>query len=288
MLLACLTTPAVGSGTERAFKADTAFGYIHVDPENVQTATQEGEAAYLAARSILALPDVRFGIVDSDYTSHRWGDVSSDGVPIYIWVFRKSSGSKVLPPPAYLLRHEIGHDLFVRYLVPSTKRGQYGGDSPDWLDEMTAVAFEGEAQRAMRRREAVRHAREGKLIPLGRFLTMVHPEMVAEPRGPASSEQPFSVREAVSDETPQFYSMAAAFYDFLVSRTENSAIIAELAGAFRNGEPLDRWLLARTGYEGREEELHLLNADFLAWIASDKRYGGSQGEEGKIGTHFRQ
>ncbi len=244
---------------------------MQVDAESAEAAIEEGEAAQSAARNILALPDARFAIVDADYSAARWGDQSPDGTPIYVWRFRKNSNSRAMPPPPYLLRHEIGHDLFIRYLVPSTRSGQYGGDAPDWLDEMAAVVFEGEALRASRRRAAVRYLRAESLIPLQRFLTMTHPEMEAGSI-PPSSDQHATVFDAVSEETPKFYAMAWAFYDFLVSRTGNVAIIAELAAALRNGENLERWLLARTGHRGNSVEA--LSAEFLAWIASDVRYGG--------------
>lgn len=277
MFLMPLMGSAVDCHAGQGFYKNTIFGYVHVDTESAQAATEEGEAAHLAAKTVLSLPDVRFGIVDADYTSSSWGDQSPDGTPIYVWTFRKPFKDLSIPPPAYLLRHEIGHDLFIRYLVPSAKRDQYGGDAPDWLDEMAAVAFEGEALQTIRRRAVVRYAREAKLIPLQRFLTMIHPE-VAVGSIPESSGQLAPVFEAQSDETLQFYSMATAFYDFLVTRTKNGAIIADLAVAFRNGESLDRWIVARTGYGDRQNGVEALNADFLAWLASDPRYGGGSGQ----------
>ena len=273
MLLMPPMSSVMESHSGQSFIRSTAFGYVDVDAESAESATEERNAAYRSAGSVLNLADARFGIVDSDYTTSRWGDRSPDGLPVYVWTFRKSSTNRTLPPPVYLLRHEIGHDLFVRYLVPSTKRDQYGGDAPDWLDEMAAVAFEGEALKAIRRRAAVRYAREAKLIPLQRFLTMVHPEM-AKGSIPTSSGQLAPVFEARSNETLQFYSTATAFYDFLVIRTKSAAIIAQLAAAFRDGENLDQWILARTGYEERENGIEALNADFLTWIACDPDYGG--------------
>lgn len=248
---------------------------MHIDAESAEAAMAEGDAAYSAARDILAIPDARFAIIDADYTAARWGDRSPDGAPIYVWRFRKAN-SRALAPPAYLLRHEIGHDLFIRYLVPSTRSGQYGGDAPDWLDEMAAVAFEGEMLRTNRRRAAARYAREAQLIRLRTFLTMVHPEMAAGSI-PAWSDQQVTVFEALSDQTPQFYTIACAFYDYLVSRTGNAAIVAELAAAFRNGADLDQWIIVRTGHGDRASGMEALNADFLAWIASDARYGGDAG-----------
>lgn len=270
VLLTPLMASAEAGSLERGSSISTIFGHVRVEGGNIREATEEGEAAHSAARNVLRIRDPRFDIVEVDYTFYKWGDQSSDGTSIYVWPFKRSSDNKQQRPPVHLLRHEIGHDLFIRYLVPSTKPDQYGGDAPDWLDEMAAVAFEGETLRATRRRSAVRYAREAKLIPLQRFLTMIHPEMEAGSISPLS-DQPVTAFEPASDDTPQFYVMASAFYDFLVARTRNPAIVAELATAFRKGEPLEQWILARTGHKNG---IQALNADFQAWIESDARYGG--------------
>ncbi|MFH8654909.1 hypothetical protein ACH37Y_19645 [Sphingomonas paucimobilis] len=267
--------PKVVSEVEPEVSA--VFGHVRVDPDDQQTAIREGKAAQQAAREILALPDVQFDIVDASSSSERWGSLSASGKPTYVWQFRKGADGRSIPPPAYLLRHEIGHDLFVRYLVPSTRADQYGGDAPDWLDEMAAVAFEGEELRLVRRRAAVRYVKEKALIPLQRFLTMTHPEMAAKSI-PVSPDGTMRVFEAVSDETPKFYAMASAFYDFLVTRTGNPAIVAELATAVRRGQPIERWLLTRIGHDKESDGIQALNADFLAWIATDPRYGGGSSQ----------
>jgi hypothetical protein len=102
---------------------------------------------------------------------------------------------------------------------------------------------------------------------LQRFLTMIHPEAAAGTIPPAS-DRPVAF-EPASKDTPQFYDMAFAFYDFLVARTKNPAIVAELAAVFRKGKPLQPWILARTGHVNG---IQALDADFKAWIASDPRY----------------
>lgn len=276
MLMAAVLYPATTASTGLE-ATRMSFGKVNVDPGDVHAAREEGEASSAAARTVLGLPEVRFDIVEAQDTALRWGEQSPAGVPVYVWPFRRNADSRLQTPPAYLLRHEIGHDLFVRYLVSSTKSGQYGGDAPDWLDEMAAVAFEGESLRRMRRRIAARLATGGKFIPLRRFLTMVHPELAAGSI-PETSGRLGAAFEAASEETSSFYAMTSAFYDFLVARTGNAAIIAELAGVIRKGEQLEPWLLARTGHADRADDLDALNADFLAWIAADSRYGAEAGQ----------
>ncbi|MBX3560177.1 MAG: hypothetical protein KF780_00030 [Sphingomonas sp.] len=258
-------------------RTPTSFGHVQVDAADVAAAIVEGEAAHVTARTVLGLADVRFDIVEAQDSPRRFGERSSEGVPTYVWPFRQSADGRSQPPPAYLLRHEIGHDLFIRYLVPSTGSSQYGGDAPDWLDEMAAIAFEGEPLRSLRRRSIVHVAQEGKLIPLHRFLNMVHPEMAAGSI-PDTDGRLGAAFDPASDETASFYAMAAAFYEFLVARTENAAIIADLAAVVRRGEPVEPWLLARTGYADAARGIDALDRDFQNWIASGAGYGGPSGQ----------
>jgi hypothetical protein len=252
-------------------RTESTFGYVEVSAADTKTAIEEGQAAQAAARDVLALPEVRFGIADLESKNAQWVNLAADGKPVYTWVFSRKAGDQKPVSSSHVLRHEIGHDLFIRYLAPSSTDDQYGGDAPDWLDEMAAVAFEGPAQTASRRRLAARYAREATLIPLGRFLTMTHPEFASRPP-PDSSGPMVRIRLASTEDTPRFYVMCRAFYDFLVDRTKSPSIVAELAAAFRKGEPLDRWILSRTGKGSRTGDLGALNAEFLAWIASDRRY----------------
>lgn len=284
-ILVSLTATGIASGASGVARTDSTFGYVEVSAADVKTAIDEGRAAQAAARTALALPDVRFGITDRAGTGGQWVDLAADGKPLYTWMFRRTPGDRRPVPSSHTLRHEIGHDLFIRYLVPSSRDDQYGGDAPDWLDEMAAIAFEEAAVTAGRRRQAARYAREATLLPLGQFLTMTHPEYASRPpsapsREPAPSGEAFEISLAISEDSPRFYAMGRAFYDFLVDRTKSTAIVAELAIAFRKGERLDRWILSRTGHEGPNAGLGALNAEFLAWIESDERYDvvGTKGD----------
>jgi len=251
---------------------DTLFGRTVTTEQDAAVAVREGEAAFSAARDVLGLSDVRFVIVDAAHGASEWGELSEDGAVVYPWIFASGAGNQGPRAPDYVLRHEIGHDLFIRHLVPNTRSGQYGGDAPDWLDEMAAVAFEDAEQQAARRRLVMVYARQGELMPLQKFLTMTHPELSSELPDIASGDL-YRVRRMMSGDTPQFYALARAFYDFLVARTGTLSIVAELAASVRSGEPLNDWILSRTG-QGDSGSVETLNDDFLAWLASDRRYGG--------------
>lgn len=277
-VLVSLAAPGHAGGAGGVARTDSTFGYVEVGAADIETAIDEGRAAQAAARNVLALPDVRFGITDRPATDGQWVGLAADGKPLYTWMFRRRPGDRRPVPSSNTLRHEIGHDLFIRYLAPSSTADQYGGDAPDWLDEMAAIAFEEATVTAGRRRHAARYAREAKLLPLGQFLTMTHPEWASRPPpAPSGQSAPsgeaFKISLALSEDSPRFYATGRAFFDFLVDRTKSAAIVAELAAAFRKGERLDRWILSRTGHSGPDARLGALNAEFLAWIESDERYG---------------
>lgn len=239
-------------------KVKTGFGYVLVAPEDVPAAVKEGYAAQLAARKIFLLKNVTFAVVEEGSGDVRWGG-TKDGLKIYTWTFPHGPRRFEPRPAITLLRHEIAHDLFDR-LVPTTSRGQYGTDAPDWLDEMASVAFEGIDLRLSRRRDASSNG----LLPLTTLLRMTHPERGRQVVREAG--QDFAAGPASSDQTIPFYATVSCFYEFLSEKTGHAGIVAELAGAFKRGEDLELWLLDRLDY-GKRGSLEQMNADFLRWFA---------------------
>lgn len=264
--------------SSEAKKVDTDFGYVSVDVLDVQAAVAEGRAAKEAAREVLLLPNVSFAIVEEGSTDVRWGS-STDGLVTYTWTFPNGSQKQAPRPATYVLRHEIGHDLFVRYLVPNTKNRQYSSDAPDWLDEMAAIAFEGPEEQLSRRQAARMDADEAGLLPLPTLFSMIHPEFGAQ-RPVLTKNQTFGIGHPASNDTIRFYSTIQVLYDFLVERTGTRAIVAELAAAFIRGEPLEPWILKRVGY-GRQGSLEGMNADLLRWLAQDTRYKVDKPSQGR-------
>lgn len=247
----------------------TPFGYVTVDPLDEEAATDEGIAAAEAAKAVLSLKKIRFAIVEEGADGHRWGDIV-DGTIIYTWKFRHGHSERLSRSSSYLLRHEIGHDLFARYVVPRTRVDQYGTDAPDWLDEMAAVAFEGSTQQRERRRQAYRALKADGLLPLSRLLTMDHPELARA--GPEQPGQTFTVAPPSSSDTIPFYLTIRAFYDYLVVGTRDTAIVAELAAAFRRGDAMEPWLLHRLGRQDTIASVEAMDFDFRSWLPEDPRY----------------
>ena len=241
-------------------KVETAFGYVEVDPEDVAAAVGEGEAAQSAAARIFSLGAVRFAIIEEGAEPAGWGETEA-GLIIYTWTFPHGSRRFEPRPAIDTLRHEIAHDLFARYLVPTSTRDQYGTDAPDWLDEMAAVAFESARERESRRRDA----RKEGLLTLPTLLQMNHPEFGANVD--RETGQTFASTIVSSDETIPFYATVSCFYDFLSEKTGHADIVAELASASARGENLKVWLLDRLGYSRQGEALERMNADFVRWFA---------------------
>lgn len=173
--------------------------------------------------------------------------------------------------PTHVLPHEIGHAIFIRYLVPKTRDDEYGGDAPDWLDEMAAIAFEDDEGARLRRRDTRRLGARGTLIPLARFLSMPHPEWNPRsiaPGRPADS----AINRPRSVDTPAFYATVRALFDFLIDRTGNEQVIRLLAEQVRAGVPLDQWLLAHVTRGGAPEGLAGLDAEITAFVLTNPAY----------------
>jgi hypothetical protein len=252
-------------------KVYTDFGYVQVDPLDVEAAIAEGKAAQEAARRLLLLPSLHFAIIEEGSGSDRWGSVS-DGYIVYPWPFPNGSRRLTARPATHVLRHEIGHDLLERYVVPKSSKSQYGTDAPDWLDEMAAVAFEGAEQQSNRRRTARREAARAGLLPLSQLLSMEHPEFKSKVA--VDPTQVIATMEPTSSDAIRFYSTVQAFYDFLLARVRNTAIVAELTGAYMRGDDLKMWVINKLR-SGREVgSLEKVDADFLRWLATDPRYAG--------------
>lgn len=221
---------------------------------DAQAGIDAGETALAAAKRYLAFDPPRWAIVDRSLSPELLPEACG---PVFDWRF----GPEL---PAHVLPHEIGHDVFIRYLVPRSRVDEYGGGAPDWLDEMAAMAFEPAEGVAMRRGEAQRFARRGALVPLSRLLSMKHPEWSAR-RADGTVQGPAG--QPLSAETPAFYATVRALFDFLVDRSGRDDVVAELARAYRAGQPLNRWILAASS----RKDLTDIDAE-LAGFAIDEDY----------------
>lgn len=242
-------------------------GVIAPTAADADEAVAAGSVAQKAAERFLGLDAPRFLIATASPTTPLpLGDCAF----LFPWPFPpvRAGASR---PPAHVLPHEIGHTLFIRFLVRRTGVDEYGGGAPDWLDEMAAIAFEDPNGVRMRRGEARRHAERGALIPLARFLSMPHPEWSS--RSIATSRSASSaMSQPRSADTPAFYATARALLDFLIDRTGDERVIPLLAEQVRAGAPLDRWLLAHSAGGAASGGLTGLDAELRAFVLTDPGY----------------
>lgn len=249
---------------EMVARAAPFGGVIAPTAADAEEGLAGGMVARDAARRFLGLEAPPFLIAEkSSATPTAPGSCTF----VFSWRFpRTGEGERRLPTD--VLPHEIGHDLFIRFLAPGTGKDEYGGGAPDWLDEMAAIAFEDPGGVRRRRGEARRHAERGALIPLERLLSMTHPEWSA--RSAAAGDAGATTHQPRSAETPAFYATVRALLDFLIARTGDERIIRRLAEQVRSDAPLDRWLLARL--PGGAKDLGRLDAQIAAFVLTSAAY----------------
>jgi hypothetical protein len=250
-------------------RSKTNFGYVVVHKSDRRAAIREGSAVRSKARIELGLSETEFGIVDEQCSESGWEEPDKDNIAVYPWAFRAERSPEQSTPELQVLRHEIGHSLFIRFLIPSTKAIQYGGDAPDWLDEMAAVSFEAPDDRAIRRCELSLYARTSGLLPFKHFLSMTHPEHRRE--AATAQQRGFTSYAPSNKETPIFYAMVSGFDDYLRARLKGKHVVPELVNAFRRGRPLGEFLVNELKLKNEGGNFHELDADFKDWMASDKR-----------------
>lgn len=222
----------------------SAFGAV-VAPSAVEAdeAAVAGEVAKLAARQYFGLEIESMLIAPPDYFPTA---TNLDCGIEFPWPFYGRNGSQKFSQ--YVMPHEIGHVVFIEYLAPSSGKPEYGGMAPDWLDEMAALAFEGNEGAEERRRFAVKLAFKGELVPVRKLFSMTHPEW----RGPEEQIAP-SVRLASSPDTLSYYVTIRLLFDFLIVKTGDELIIRKMARRVRLGKDIDGWILKKIRVKNTQE-----------------------------------
>lgn len=177
------------------------------------------------------------------------------------------------------LRHEIAHKLFIRYSWPNTRSDQYGGDAPDWLDEIVAIAAEPASLTERRRKHFAGMVQAGRVLPLSRYLRQTHPtyaspklqekitELRRQAKGKGGAIGLYKRSELGLSETqgPDFYAQTLAFLDFMIEAAQGTPPIASIAGALRAGRSFEVWLKDAGEQFGLASDIDALDAQFEAW-----------------------
>lgn len=227
----------------------SAFGAV-VAPSAVEAdeAVASGEVAKLAAQKYFGIEIKAMLIAPPDYFP---ATTNLDCGIEFPWPFYGRSGSQKFSQ--YVMSHEIGHVIFIKYLVPSSGKLEYGGKAPDWLDEMAALAFEGSKGAEERQRFAVKLALNGALIPVKKLFSMTHPEWSEQEKQISPS-----VKLASSSETLSYYVTIRLLFDFLISKTEDEKIIRKMARRVFLGKDIDGWILRKTRVKSTQDLDNLL------------------------------
>ena len=187
--------------------------------------------------------------------------------------------------------HELGHDWFrVGYWGGGAlvEDKHYGGPSPDWLDEMSAVlmeapsSFEDRVTQFRQQFDTYRNdpakASENVrlLIDLPNFFTEVHPaaaqvKLLLEQRSAAEKKE--AVRVLTGDEArkiaeggARFYLQSAVVSQYLIERTGDQKVFDRIAKAFVRGETIEQWLANREPKGTLPRDLTAMQSDWLKWL----------------------
>lgn len=190
------------------------------------------------------------------------------------------------------IAHELGHLWYIDNFWPIENHGaaHYGGQAPDWLDEMAGVALETGALLDDRRGQ-LRDSDGQTPLPLEEFLRIEHPlatlaaaiaertEMMsggtssdAAPEGGMrmirlSGADAEALMAEASIDPGSYYVMARGFLDYLTDRA-GAAPLAEISTALGNEIDFETWLALEGARHGLPTSLDALNADWETWLAS--------------------
>ena len=208
------------------------------------------------------------------------------------------SAAKAADTDAGAVAHELGHQWFIRSFWPGQsvgKLGGYGGPAPDWLDELAAVLHENDQLTADRRRQfkavylqqpdrkVLLDITTNYLADLQTYLRREHPahkgvkDAIAKMKqADGSKRSPDSVTvltgaeaSALSKDGLMFYLQSRAFADFMIERTRNLRIFAEIAAADANGVSFPRWL-AKSGSKYKlAASVPLLEKQWRVWLKTN-------------------
>lgn len=193
--------------------------------------------------------------------------------------------------------HELGHYWFWQGYWPKSTLSEdkhYGGPSPDWLDEMSAVLMEApvsfndrvkqfEQRYATYRADPQKADENTRLtVDLVNFLSETHPanqqvkllsqQVSGDLKKDSFKAMVFTGEEArkIVEGGARFYLQSAVASQYLIDRTGNRQIFARIAEAFARGETIEQWLANKEPKGKLPRDLKALQADWLSWL--DQRF----------------
>lgn len=176
------------------------------------------------------------------------------------------------------LRHEIGHALYLSLMLGNTRRNQYGGEAPDWLDEAAAMMGETPDATRLRRIQFAEAVSAGRVPSFSQLIAAEHPlfgdaylRLAMANAQKAGEPTVLKINPAETRIDPvaiaDFYASSRALADYLIERSGDDRILARISEELRIGGTSGDWL-ARLSADGllpfRPDEA---DADFAIWAA---------------------
>lgn len=187
------------------------------------------------------------------------------------------------PDARRALRHEVAHELFIAGQWPASDSGrsEYGGGAPDWLDEAAAVMAESPRMTEARRSAFRELVADGETIGLRRYFSMEHP-LYGSDRFRAALDSARTAGAVVLSgddvdvgRAADFYAQTRGLVDFLLERSGDRTIFAEIAGALKAGTSIGTWLEAHGPEHGLPTSVAGLEDALLEWALSPRNDPGT-------------
>jgi hypothetical protein len=180
-----------------------------------------------------------------------------------------------------VVSHELGHTWYKEafWRDSGVATDGYGSPAPDWLDETAAVVTEGEALSDSRRTLFLRgwsavapgdRSAPAAIGDLTHFLQRRHPSQTRDPAprhstADGSATVTVTVRSG-SNATESYYNQVRVFADYLIVRTGDAAVFAEISRALAGGSDFAAWLGSQTRYSSLPRTVPDLQSDWASWI----------------------
>ena len=197
---------------------------------------------------------------------------------------------------AQALPHELGHIWYSKAYWPNAaidKGDEYGGPSPDWLDEMAAVLMEdpasfdkrvtqfGERYQKYRADPAKAEENVRFMIDLPHYFQERHPAgdavrtLMEKQRAEGKAVGAITVlsgdeAKRVGANAERFYLQSAVAAQYLADRSGDPKVFGRIGAAFARGETIEQWLTNRELKGKLPRDINKMQADWLAWL--DKKF----------------
>lgn len=249
-----------------------------------------GELARDRAENYLCLAPDSYNIIIIDTKKSKNKVPKYDVAVVLPWIFRREPhiekqdlyfDQKVTYyarsfGPNSPIPHEVGHLLFGKYIIKNggwtNETSQYGSAAPDWLDEAVAILFEADKDKEARKVQFYESIRNGSTFELQSFVNSEHPIWLKK-KNKTQNVEPAKTVSGSGGDSPQyseeilFYLRSLAFAEFLIEKSGNNCILAEIGTAFSNGQSFESWLSTQTQIKNINS-VGTLEREFFDWVTA--------------------